>query len=70
MPSNTRRSTHVSSHKMPAAKAWIVKVNGVKAGVVAFKSDGMFSAVAGHERLGKFDSKVQAVDAVAATVLS
>lgn len=59
------RSTHIHSSKMPAAKAWIVKANGVKIGVVAFKADGRFAAVAGHDKLGMFDSKVQATDAIA-----
>jgi len=59
------RSTHIHSSKLPATKAWIIKANGTKIGVVAFKADGMFSAVAGHDKLGLFDSKVQATDAIA-----
>lgn len=60
----TRRSTHISSTKMPGIMAWIIKANGVKIGVVRSYADGMFTAVAGHDRLGKFDSKVQATDAI------
>ena len=67
---SAKRSNHISTVKMPGMHSWVVKVNGEKAGVVRMHSDGMFYAVAGHEKLGKFDSKVQAVDAVAATVLS
>ena len=60
------RSTHISSAKLPGTQAWIVKANGKKIGLVAFKSDtGTFAAVAGHDKLGRFDSKVQATDAIA-----
>ena len=59
------RSTHLSSHKMPGLMAWIIKANGTKIGVVRSYADGMFTAVAGHDRLGRFDSKVQATDAIA-----
>lgn len=44
--------------------AWIIKANGTKIGVVRSCADGMFTTVAGHDRLGKFDSKVQATDAI------
>lgn len=70
MKSNNRRTGHIASRKMPGITAWIVTVNGVKAGVVRMYADGMFSAVAGHEKLGRFDTKLSAVNAVAATVLS
>lgn len=59
------RSTHIHSSKLPATLAWIIKANGVKIGVVAAKASGQFSAVAGHDKLGLFDSKVQATDAIA-----
>jgi hypothetical protein len=65
MPTKTR-STHISSSKLPGTNAWVIKANGSKIGVVAFKTaEGLFSAVAGHDKLGFFDSKVQATDAIA-----
>jgi len=58
------RSTHVATIKLPGMKAWIVKVKGVKIGVIRFRNDGLFWAVAGHERLGGYGSKLGATNAV------
>ena len=60
------RAGHVSQSKMPGIPAWIVRCDGKKAGVVRLHADGMFAAVAGHDRLGEFSTKIDAVEAVVA----
>jgi hypothetical protein len=58
------RTNRVTTHKLPARKAWVVKVAGSKIGIVNLRNDGLFWAVAGHERLGGFASKLAATNAV------
>lgn len=74
----TRRSTHISSTKVPGIMAWIIKANGTKIGVVRLHADGGFNAVATcagpgrphSHRLGTFSSKVEATDAIYNRVMS
>lgn len=50
---------------------WSVKVNGKFAGTVSeSKKDGKFVAIKSGKILGRFDSKVQAVDIVAESELA
>lgn len=50
--------------------SWTVRVNGKHVGHVSEGKDGKFAAIRNGKVLGRFNSKVEATDRVAAEVLS